>query len=225
MKFFKNGTHEYDVEKKVCFTTPSETSHTRRVSVWRDALAYTLVFEVSINSRQSKFMSCKCHCDIYEYMNLIYKYLTSQKSKYPRFYQFTLKNVNLCNFESTELKVPDKDWSMLSGYGLVLIRCRHRRTHVKTMCTPGHVIIEIKAISKWTYIFLVIPLAHYTTLLYASYGKETIYITILDLIVYFDKLHVTKNGVSHTTLRLLIKWRLSIFSTLINIIMFQHKQI
>lgn len=149
MKFL-NGTHEYDVEKKVCFTTPSETSHTRRVSVWRDALAYTLVFEVLINSRQSKFMSCKCHCDIYEYMNLIYKYLTSQKSKYPRFYQFTLKkNVNLCNFESTELKVPDKDWSMLSGYGLVLIRCRHRRTHVKTMCTPGHVIIEIKAISKW----------------------------------------------------------------------------
>lgn len=135
--------------KKVCFTTPSVTSHTRRVSFWRDALAYTLVFDVLKNYRQSKFMSCKCHCDIYEYMNLIYKYLTSQKIKYPRFYQFTLKTLTNVILTSTELKVPDKDWSMLSGYGLVLIRSRHKRTHVKTMCTPGHVIIEIKAISKW----------------------------------------------------------------------------
>lgn len=98
---------------------------------------------------QSKFMSCKCHCDIYEYMNLIYKYLTSQKIKYPRVNQFTLKTLTNVILTSTELKVPDKDWSMLSGYGLVLIRSLHRRTHVKTMCTPGHVIIEIKVISKW----------------------------------------------------------------------------
>lgn len=81
----------------------------------------------------------------------------------------------------------------------------HRKKYVLKIFEIEFFLKSLAGFELVTYIFLVIPLAHYTTLLYASYGKETIYITILDLIVYFDKLHVTKNGVSHTTLRLLIK--------------------
>lgn len=74
MKFL-NGIYEYDVEKKVCFIILLEMFYMCCVSVWRDVLVYILVFEVLINFRKLKFMLCKCYCDIYEYMNLIYKYL------------------------------------------------------------------------------------------------------------------------------------------------------